>query len=85
MRACALPGGGDRDNFNLGGVGLDITLVLKVLGVGILVAVSGQILSKTGRDEQVTWLTVSGILAVLLMLISEIGDLLATLRGVFGI
>ena len=85
MRACTLSCGGDRDNFDLGGISLDITLVLKVLGVGILVAVSGQILSKTGRDEQVTWLTVSGILAVLLMLISEIGDLLATLRGVFGI
>jgi stage III sporulation protein AC len=64
---------------------LDITLVLKVLGVGILVAVSGQILSKTGRDEQVTWLTVSGILAVLLMLVGEIGDLLTVLRGIFGI
>ena len=59
--------------------------MLKVLGVGILVAVSGQILSKTGRDEQVTWLTVSGILAVLLMLVGEIGDLLAALRGIFGI
>ena len=51
----------------------------------MLIAVSGQILSKTGRDEQVTWLTVSGILAVLLMLISEIGDLLTALRGIFGI
>jgi stage III sporulation protein AC len=64
---------------------LDITLVLKVLGIGILVGVSGQILSKTGRDEQVTWLTVSGIVAVLLMLINEIAGLLTVLRGIFGI
>ncbi len=64
---------------------MDITLVLKVLGVGILVAVSGQILSKTGRDEQVTWLTISGIVAVLLMLVGEISGLLTTLRGLFGI
>ncbi len=64
---------------------MDITLVLKVLGVGILVAVSGQILSKTGRDEQVTWLTISGIVAVLLMLVGEIAGLLTTLRGLFGI
>ena len=85
MRARTLPRSGDSDNFDLGGISLDITLVLKVLGLGILVAVSGQILSKTGRDEQVTWLTVSGILAVLLMLIGEIGDLLTTLRGVFGL
>lgn len=64
---------------------MDITLVLKVLGVGILVAVSVQILGKTGRDEQVTWLTISGIIAVLLMLINEIAGLLTTLRGLFGI
>lgn len=64
---------------------MDITLVLKVLGIGILVGVSGQILSKTGRDEQVTWLTVSGIVAVLLMLINEIAGLLTVLRGIFGI
>ncbi len=64
---------------------MDITLVLKVLGVGILVAVSVQILSKTGRDEQVTWLTIAGIVAVLLMLINEIAGLLTTLRGLFGL
>ena len=64
---------------------MDITLVLKVLGVGILVAVSGQILSKSGRDEQVTWLTISGIVAVLLMLVKEIAGLLTTLRGIFGL
>lgn len=64
---------------------MDISLVLKVLGVGILIAVSGQILSKTGRDEQVTWLTVAGIVAVLLMLINEIAGLLTALRALFGL
>jgi stage III sporulation protein AC len=64
---------------------LDITLVLKVLGLGMLIAVSGQILSKTGRDEQVIWLTVAGIVSVLLMLVKEIAGLLTTLRSLFGI
>jgi stage III sporulation protein AC len=64
---------------------LDITLVLKVLGLGMLIAVSGQILSKTGRDEQVIWLTIAGIVSVLLMLIKEIAELLTTLRSLFGI
>jgi stage III sporulation protein AC len=63
---------------------MDITLVLRVLGVGILVAVSTQILSKTGRDEQVTWLVVAGIVAVLLMLVDDIGSLLSTVRDIFG-
>ena len=43
---------------------MDITLVLKVLGLGMLIAVSGQILSKTGRDEQGIWLTIAGIVSV---------------------
>ena len=64
---------------------MDIGLVLKVLGLGILLAVSAQILSKSGRDEQVTWLTISGIVAVLLMLIDEIAALLSSLRDIFGI
>ena len=59
--------------------------MLKVLGLGMLIAVSGQILSKTGRDEQVIWLTISGIVAVLLMLIKEIAGLLNSLRALFGI
>ena len=64
---------------------MDITLVLKVLGLGMLIAVSGQILSKTGRDEQVIWLTIAGIVSVLLMLIKEIAGLLTSLRSLFGI
>ena len=64
---------------------MDITLVLKVLGLGMLIAVSGQILSKTGRDEQVIWLTIAGIVSVLLMLIKEIAGLLTALRTLFGI
>lgn len=59
--------------------------MLKVLGLGMLIAVSGQILSKTGRDEQVIWLTVAGIVSVLLMLVKEIAGLLTTLRSLFGI
>ena len=64
---------------------MDITLVLKVLGLGMLIAVSGQILSKTGRDEQVIWLTIAGIVSVLLRLIKEIAGLLTALRSLFGI
>ena len=64
---------------------MDITLVLKVLGLGMLIAVSGQIRSKTGRDEQVIWLTIAGIVSVLLMLIKEIAGLLTALRSLFGI
>lgn len=63
---------------------MDISLIIKIAGVGVLVAVSAQILSKSGRDEQSTLVTVGGIVVVLLMLVGEIGRLIDTVRGIFG-
>jgi stage III sporulation protein AC len=64
---------------------MDISLILKVAGIGILVAVSAQILAKYGRDEQATFVGISGIIVVLLMLVGEIGELFDTLRDLFGL
>ena len=48
---------------------MDVGLILKILGIGILVAVSGTILNKSGRDEQAMLVTLAGIVTVVLMLI----------------
>ncbi|MBQ7376738.1 MAG: stage III sporulation protein AC [Clostridia bacterium] len=63
---------------------MDVGLVLKVAGVGMLVTVAYQILSKSGRDEQAMLVSLSGIIIVLLMLIEQIGVLFDTVRAVFG-
>jgi stage III sporulation protein AC len=64
---------------------MDISLILKIAGIGILVAIVNMVLSKTGKDEQATFVTIGGIIVVLLMLISEIGALIENVRFVFGI
>ncbi len=64
---------------------MDISLIIKVVGIGILVSVSCQILSKSGRDEQSMLVTIAGIVVVLLLLIEEIGGLVDTIRSVFGV
>ena len=64
---------------------MDISLILKIAGIGILVAIVNMVLSKTGKDEQATFVTIGGIIVVLLMLISEIGTLIENVRFVFGI
>ena len=64
---------------------MDVTLILKIAGVGILVSVATSILNKSGRDEQATLVTVGGIIVVMLMLIGEIGELIGSVRSVFGI
>lgn len=60
-------------------------LIFKIIGIGLLVSVSHQILSKSGRDEQAMLVTIAGIVVVLLMLLDEIALLLDTLRSLFGI
>ena len=61
---------------------MDVSLILKTVGVGILVAVANQILQRAGRDEQAMLVTVVGIVVVLLMLVGEIGTLFETVQTV---
>lgn len=62
---------------------MDISLILKIAGVGILVSVSSSVLNKTGRDEQATMVTVAGIIVVMLMLVGELGSLFEAVRSAF--
>ncbi|MBQ0125601.1 MAG: stage III sporulation protein AC [Clostridiales bacterium] len=64
---------------------MNTELILKIAGIGILVAVSCQILNKTGRDEQATLVTVAGIVIALLLLVGEIGGLFDTVKSIFGL
>ena len=64
---------------------MDISLILKIAGVGVLVSVASAILNKSGRDEQAMMLTVGGIIVVMIMLVEQIGVLLEALKDVFGL
>lgn len=64
---------------------MDIGLILRVAGIGILVTVTCQILSKAGRDEQALLVTLTGMILVLLMLIEQIGTLISAVQAVFGL
>ncbi|MBR2901552.1 MAG: stage III sporulation protein AC [Clostridia bacterium] len=64
---------------------MGITLILKIAGIGLVVAVACQILQKSGRDEQATFVTVAGVIIVMLMLSKEISSLFSTLKSVFGL
>ena len=64
---------------------MDVSIILKIAGVGILVTVTNTILSKSGRDEQSIFCTVAGIIIVLLMLIGEIKSLMTMITSTFGL
>lgn len=60
-------------------------MVLKIAGIGVLVTVTYQILNKAGRDEQAVMVSVAGIILVLFMLVTQMGELIDSVRDVFGI
>ncbi len=64
---------------------MDITLVLKIAGTGLLVSVVCQILSKSGRDEQAMLVSIGGIIIVLMMLIEELASLITIIKSTFGL
>ena len=64
---------------------MDISMVIKIAGVGLLVSVINQILSKYGKEEYAMLVTISGIVVVMLFLAREVSSLLDTIRGLFGI
>lgn len=64
---------------------MEISLILKTAGIGILVSTAYIILSRSGREEMAMFVSIAGIVLVLLMLIDEISDLFSTIRSVFGV
>ncbi len=64
---------------------MDISLIVKIAGVGMLIAVTYQILQRVGRDEQAMMLSLAGIVLVLLLIVGEIGSLYSKIRDIFGI
>ena len=63
---------------------MDISLIVKIAGIGMLVSVASQILSKSGRDEQAMFVTIAGILAALMLLVTEIRELFDMITAAFG-
>ena len=63
---------------------MDVSILLKIAGIGLIVMILCQVLSKSGRDDQAMLLSLGGMILVLLFLVEEMGTLLDSVRRVFG-
>ena len=64
---------------------MDLTLVLKVAGVGMVVAIFCLILSKMDKKDEASMVSIAGIVVALLLIIAEIGGIYEQLQTMFGI
>ena len=64
---------------------MNVDLIFQIAGVGIIVAVLNQLLTRAGRDEQALLTTIAGPVAVLFILSQQIGDLFDTVKNIFSL
>ncbi len=63
---------------------MDIDIIFKIAGVGIIITVVNQILSKNGRDDISTLVTIVGIIIVLMVVVETISNFFETLKSTFN-
>jgi len=59
---------------------MEVDLIFKIAGIGIVVAVLNQILSRSEKSEYAMLTTLAGILIVFFMVIPEIKELFDEIR-----
>lgn len=64
---------------------MELDLIFKIAGIGIIVAVLNILLKKSERDEQALMVTIAGLIAVLGIVIKEISELFDTIKTLFGL
>ena len=64
---------------------MGIDIIFKIAAIGILTAVTGQILKKSDREEMATLTTLAGLVIVLMMVIDMISQLFDTIKSLFSL
>ena len=64
---------------------MDIDLIFKIAGTGIIVAVLNLVLKRAEREEQAMMTTLAGLIVVLVIIVQEIGGLFETVKSVCGL
>jgi len=62
---------------------MDVDLIFKIAGIGILVSVLGQVLTRTGREDMAMLTTLAGLVTVLLMVVNLIANLFNSVKAIF--
>ena len=64
---------------------MSVDLLFKIAGVGILVAVLNQVLTKAGREDQAMLVNITGVVIVLMVVVKEISKLFGSVKTIFGL
>jgi stage III sporulation protein AC len=64
---------------------MDISIILRIFGVGILTAIVCIILKKSDRDDIATFATLAGLITVIVLVIDMVGGLFDTIKSILSL
>ena len=64
---------------------MGIDIIFKIAAIGILTAVTNQVLKYAGKDEISTLTTLAGVVIVLFMVVNMISELFGTVKQLFSL
>lgn len=64
---------------------MDIVFLFKIAGIGLIVAILQQMLSKAGREEFATLTVITGIIVIVAMLVPQIISIFDDVGSVFNL
>ena len=64
---------------------MEVDLILKAAGVGLIITVVCQVMTRAGKDEQANLVSLVGMVVILALVIERVGGLVSSLRTIFGL
>ncbi len=64
---------------------MEIGIILKIAGIGLLTAVVAMILKKSDRDDIATFATLAGLIVVIALVIDMVGGLFDTIKDILSL
>ncbi len=62
---------------------MDVQMIFKIAAIGIVVAVLNQLLKNAQREEMATMVSLTGVIVVLMMVITMVADLFEAVKTIF--
>ncbi len=68
-----------------GGVVVNIDVIFRIAGIGILISILSIVLKQAHKEEQAEMLTLAGVVVVLIMVVQLMSQLFNMVRSVFNL
>ena len=62
---------------------MEVDLIFKIAAIGIIISILNQVLTRSGREEQATMTTITGLVVVLIIVAQKIAELFELVKDLF--